>query len=101
MSEHHAFLVEESQPKNRNLFVWGFVIAAVLGTLTTVLTSVFYYTWNQQRQNQIQPDAALVARRQQDAQALNTYGWVDKEKGIVSIPIEEAMRLEVKRENNQ
>ncbi len=33
-----------------------------------------------------------------EADALNSYGWVDKEKGIVRIPIPEAMKLMLQRE---
>ena len=32
-----------------------------------------------------------------EEQRLRAYGWVDKEKGVVHIPIEEAMRLTVER----
>jgi hypothetical protein len=42
----------------------------------------------------LQPDAAADMRAYRNAaqQQLNSYGWVDKEKGIVHIPISEAMR---------
>jgi hypothetical protein len=35
--------------------------------------------------------------RQQEAAALGTYGWIDRNAGTVRIPIEEAMRLTVER----
>ena len=39
----------------------------------------------------------LGAFRAEEARILNTYGWIDKEQGIVRIPVDEAIRLLVKR----
>jgi len=47
----------------------------------------------------LEPDALLPRRRmvaEEDA-ALTTYGWVDREAGIVRIPIERAMELLAER----
>jgi hypothetical protein len=41
------------------------------------------------------PDLAAV--RQREADRLNTYRWLDRETGIVRIPIERAMELTVQR----
>jgi hypothetical protein len=35
----------------------------------------------------------LKKLREEDAKALNTYGWIDKNKGVVRLPIERAMEL--------
>jgi len=43
------------------------------------------------------PTLDLRAFREQEDRILNTYGWVDKEKDVVRIPIEEAMKLVVTR----
>jgi len=37
----------------------------------------------------------LKTLREQDAQALTTYAWVDKSKGVARIPIERSMELMV------
>lgn len=37
----------------------------------------------------------LQAAREQNAKALTTYAWVDKSKGVVRIPINDAMKLTV------
>ncbi len=37
----------------------------------------------------------LKTLREQDAQALTTYAWVDKSKGVARIPIERSMELTV------
>jgi hypothetical protein len=43
------------------------------------------------------PALDLQAFREQENRILGTYGWVDKEKEVVRIPIEDAMRLVVSR----
>lgn len=39
----------------------------------------------------------LIETRAADAEFLSTYGWVDKDKGIVRIPIDRAMELALQR----
>jgi hypothetical protein len=46
---------------------------------------------------QTSPYLDLRAFREQEDEVLGTYGWVDKERGVVRIPIDEAMRLLVSR----
>jgi hypothetical protein len=43
------------------------------------------------------PDKKLTDYRSQMFYQLNTYGWVDREKQIVRIPIEEAMKKMLER----
>jgi hypothetical protein len=43
------------------------------------------------------PVMDLAAMREAEQRALTTYGWVDQQKGIVRIPIAEAMKLTVER----
>lgn len=38
------------------------------------------------------PHKDLERLRESERQTLNSYGWVDREKGIVRVPIEEAMK---------
>lgn len=42
---------------------------------------------------QSDPHADLLAYERQKQAQLTSYGWVDRAKGIVHIPIDEAMRL--------
>jgi len=46
---------------------------------------------------QTDPRADLADLRVQEEKVLETYGWVDKNASVVRIPIEEAMKLTVKR----
>jgi hypothetical protein len=43
------------------------------------------------------PAAEMVHFRTLEERRLQGYGWVDKENGVVHIPIEEAMRLAIER----
>ena len=43
------------------------------------------------------PVADLAEMRAAEQRALTTYGWVDQQKGIVHIPIGEAMKLTLQR----
>lgn len=46
---------------------------------------------------QVNPTADLQQLRESEERLLNSYGWVDQKKGLVRIPIEEAMRLAVEK----
>ena len=39
------------------------------------------------------PEAILEDVRTRDRETLNSYGWVDREKGVVRIPADRAMEL--------
>jgi hypothetical protein len=46
---------------------------------------------------QIDPGVDLATMRVRDARELNTYGWIDRQAGLVRIPIERAMQLIAER----
>jgi len=46
---------------------------------------------------QTDPRSDLLALRTQEDETLGSYGWVDKEQGIVRVPIDRAMDLIAKR----
>jgi len=46
---------------------------------------------------QTTPRQDLLDLRASEEQVLNSYGWVDKNAGVVRIPIDEAMKLTVQR----
>ncbi|HUJ38985.1 MAG TPA: hypothetical protein VLW54_00455 [Candidatus Acidoferrales bacterium] len=48
-------------------------------------------------QLQANPESDLEKLREQDRQELNSYGWVDRTRGIIHIPIERAMELLLER----
>ena len=46
---------------------------------------------------QVNPEIDLAAFRAQEEGVLSTYAWLDKEHGIVRIPVAEAMRIVAER----
>lgn len=88
----------------------GAVIAAIAGFLAFValsMTGLFFYlrstapgVFEAAVQHQFpeptlqkKPQADLIRFEREQRAALSGYGWVDRSKGLVRIPIEEAMRI--------
>jgi hypothetical protein len=46
---------------------------------------------------QVAPRADLAALRSAETRQLNSYGWIDRDRGIAHIPIHRAMELLVQR----
>ena len=46
---------------------------------------------------QISPGLDLEAIRAEETELLSTYGWIDRERGIVRVPIDRAMELLLER----
>jgi hypothetical protein len=59
------------------------------------LKSYFTLTSNQEVHRKVlaPPNPALQDLRTEEALVLGSYGWVDESKGIVRIPVEQAMDL--------
>jgi len=92
-----------SQPARERTGV-AFVMS-VLGAFLIVAALV----WAMQRYSQPPPlgeDRAAVRRkalaelRAEEATELGSYGWLDQAKGVVRLPIEEAMRLTLREWQN-
>jgi len=47
---------------------------------------------------QISPQGDLEELRRQEAEILSTYQWIDRDKGVVRIPINRAMELFIERQ---
>ena len=43
------------------------------------------------------PAIEIQQLRAQEEQTLSTYGWIDKKKGVVRIPLDRAMQLQMQR----
>jgi len=82
---------------------WVLSVAGVLGSLAVVAGVLAVSYLNTRPTEKV--DADVVAERVQklkdvqakEAQLYNNYAWVDQAKGIVRIPMEEAMKLTVAR----
>jgi hypothetical protein len=87
----------------QNITVMG--ICAAVGTFVIIigLQSMYYRFESQEYQRKVVtaptvgPDSLLNDQRSR----LNAYGWIDRERRLVGIPIDDAMTLTVVRENQQ
>jgi hypothetical protein len=90
---HGDVAVEESGLPN--LSIAGFVglTALVFFVSAASLPSLFYRVVDHMRGSQLHAKGTdLATLRAHETQRLSTYGYTDKEKGIVHIPIDVAMQ---------
>jgi hypothetical protein len=109
---------EESDVNIRAIFGFGLGLLAV-GVVIHVLVWILFLTFTAGQQVQAPPQYPLAAGeadrlppeprlqttprqdlidlRAREEQLLQTYGWVDRNAGVVRIPIEEAIRLTLER----
>ena len=110
---HH----ETSDVNIRGIFVFAGGLAVVMALVGVVVWALFqYFAARESRAAAVQyplasqasrvpPEPRLQINPRQDLsdllahedQTLTTYGWIDKNAGIVRIPIERAMTLTVER----
>lgn len=92
--------------KSSCTFPWGRFWTA-LGMLLLFLSGlILVLHWNPEPMTDDEERAALRTKnlaelRQANEERLGSYGWVDQSHGIVHIPIERAMDLEVKNANDR
>jgi hypothetical protein len=84
------------------LFVWGLFLyfsgrAARRGSTIGRFTQELPQPLPPQPRLQTDPHGDLLKLREAEDHILNTYGWVDRNAGVVRIPIEQAMKLTVAR----
>jgi hypothetical protein len=117
-SEHAGIHHEESDVNIRAVFAFGFglvVTAAIVSLLIFVLFRYFEvreaarvppaYPLAISQETRVPPEPRLQTDPRQDLsdlrakedELLTTYSWVDKNAGVVRIPIDEAMRLTLER----
>ena len=111
---HH----EESDVNVRGVFAFALALVIVGAFIHFVVWVLFSFFAGQasrkaapefplaiQQENRVPPEPRLQTNPRQDltdlhAQEdaiLNTYGWADKNAGVVRIPIDQAMKLAVQR----
>jgi hypothetical protein len=84
------------------LIVWGLFLyfsgqAGRRGSSITRFTQQLPQPLPPEPRLQTDPHGDLLRLRESEDQTLTTYGWVDRNAGIVRIPIEQAMKLTVER----
>lgn len=84
-------------PSSSNTLIVGLVGAVLVFVICVLLQVVYYRTFEHERRAKIINQQPEELRRLQVEQAeqLHGYRWVDKEAGVVAIPIDRAMELVV------
>lgn len=83
--------------RNRTIVLWGTVTVIILAVMLVWLRGFFFSVRNEVVNDtvlRIDNPKLLEQRAREDAQ-LGSYAWVNKEQGVVQIPIERAMELVV------
>lgn len=91
---HAAVMVEEEQPSNSNLVFWGIIIGIIFFGSAAACMSAFYPTvaryWSYRMEQEGPPRGQVLIGEQQ--KLLHGYGYVEKDKQLVRIPIDTAMQ---------
>lgn len=91
---HAAGSVDETPVSNSSVVGWGIVMAIVFFGSAAVLSSIFNRITDEELNVKVGTVGApeLVQLRTEESQRLSTYGYTDKDKQLVHIPIEEGMK---------
>ena len=94
---------EASDPRGWST-AWISTVGIVLTFVSVLLLEVLYHRTQQREFDRKVVAAEPVERNElqrEQHELLESYGWVDRENGIVAIPVEEAMRLVVAEEGGE
>ncbi len=84
----------EGDPKTGLTLVVGIVGVLLLVMIIVGLQAVYYDVENDiVAEIYAEPSLDVKLVKAQQLEVLNSYGWVDREKGVVRIPIDRAMEL--------
>jgi hypothetical protein len=116
--EHSDTHHEESDVNVRGIFMFGMWLAAVAAVIHLAIWGVFVLLERRETTQSVQefplaagqelrlppeprlqtvPRLDLQALRAREDEQLQSYGWIDRDAGIVRIPIDEAMKLTLQR----
>jgi len=84
--------VETDRPDIVQLIGIGLTGVLLIVALIFFLQALFYREQARQELLKTAPNAEWQQYRQEEERALSSYRYIDKEKGVVGIPIEVAMR---------
>jgi len=89
---------DQEDPKAAITLVVAIIGALAILVLILALQAMFYSSQEAERGNKVNAsDPADLSRlRAQQLEQLNGYRWIDPSKGLVAIPIDQAMELTVR-----
>lgn len=91
---HGASTVDETPVSNSSVVGWGIVMLVVFFGSAAVLSSIFSRITDEELNAKVGAVGApeLVQLRAEETKRLTGYGYTDKDKQLVYIPIEEGMK---------
>jgi hypothetical protein len=99
VSQDHTASPNKDDPNSGATFM--VILLSTVFCLATVWVLQGYFEYAQRKEVEAKvvnvTPANLARSRQDDAARLSGYRWIDRESGVVSIPIEDAMQLVVER----
>lgn len=99
-SDHLDAQPPVSTPTPVRLSLWGILFAAMMLMFAafTFITVVLPRPRTLEQADAQRRGALIGNRREQQKEWLSSYGWVDEEKKIAHIPVEEAMKKFVEQQ---
>jgi len=112
--EHHRHIHEGSDVSTKGIAIFAMILAAIIIGTMIIAAGFFRFMQNQPAYKderapeaidraqheapllQTKPAQELAEHRAHEEKILNSYGWINREAGIVRIPIERAMDLRLK-----
>src|SRR3990172_9852623 len=90
-----------SDPSAYGTIVVGFVGAILTVAIIIGLQALFYSVEQEENVEKVYSQSAeeLAHLRAEQLELLNSYRWIDREKGVVGIPIDRAMEMTVQEIN--
>lgn len=94
---------DRGEPRARVIALFGLLTLALLAAVILALQAYVDHARERQvfvRQLEPVPEDLLSLRAREEAK-LNSYGYVDRERGIVRIPIRQAMELVIREKGGE
>lgn len=82
-------------PETSGILIVGILSAIFLFVIIVAVQALFYNIQKAEHERKVvtQPHAEWSQVKTEQLETLNSYRWIDREKGVVGIPIERAMEL--------
>ena len=87
--------INDYQPRSFSTWIGMVIVFAFFGLVVLVIVGASPRGSDYESKRAKTRAEKLSALQQETSKALTTYAWVDKNKGVARIPVEEAMKLTV------
>jgi hypothetical protein len=101
--EEHVILAPDDDPNSLMTIVLGVIGCILLLAILFGLEAVFYSTQQREFRDKVVNQKPVELRQVQaeHLEAIRDYRWIDREAGVVGIPIDRAMDLMVEEQRGR